>query len=91
MNTPSFIRNDLIRVVYTGQVGWLREVHRTDIGYVYGIRVKASPGRIMEVPEDELTLLQLARPASRSHHVHSVGMIKFRYFVEFSGHPSVHD
>jgi hypothetical protein len=57
MNTPKFAHDDLIRVVCTGQIGRVQEVHRTEIGYVYQVQVEIQSGEMIEVLEDDLALL----------------------------------
>lgn len=57
MKPPSFVHDDLIRVVTTGQIGRVQEVQRTEIGYVYQVQVRAEPGEMIDVLEDDLALL----------------------------------
>jgi hypothetical protein len=57
MKPPSFAQDDLIRVVSTGQIGRVQEVHRTEIGYVYQVQVEIQSGEMIEVLEDDLALL----------------------------------
>ena len=57
MNVPRFAHDDLIRVVSTGQIGRVQEVHRSEIGYVYQVQVEVQSDEVMDVLEDDLALL----------------------------------
>lgn len=57
MNTPRFVHDDIIRVISTGQLGRVQDVHQTEIGYVYEVQVKTNPAEMMDVLEDDLALL----------------------------------
>jgi hypothetical protein len=57
MNTPRFVHDDIIRVISTGQIGRVEDVHLTEIGYVYEVQVRVHPEEMMDVLEDDLALL----------------------------------
>lgn len=57
MNTPRFVHDDIIRVISTGQIGRVQDVHLTEIGYVYDVQVRVHPEEMMDVLEDDLALL----------------------------------
>jgi hypothetical protein len=54
---PGFVHDDIIRVISTGQIGRVQEVHQTEIGYVYEVQVRINPAGMMDVLEDDLALL----------------------------------
>jgi hypothetical protein len=57
MSTPRFVHDDIIRVISTGQIGRVQDVHLTEIGYVYEVQVRIHPDEMMDVLEDDLSLL----------------------------------
>jgi hypothetical protein len=57
MSTPRFVHDDIIRVISTGQIGRVQDVHLTEIGYVYEVQVRIHPDEMMEVLEEDLSLL----------------------------------
>lgn len=69
MSTPRFVHEDMIRVIPTGQIGMVMEVHQIGDGYVYGIRLRTDPARYVEVPEAELELLRIANADETGLHI----------------------
>jgi hypothetical protein len=57
MSTPRFVHDDIIRVISTGQIGRVQDVHLTEIGYVYEVQVRIHPDEMMDVLEEDLSLL----------------------------------
>ena len=60
MSKPRFLHEDIVKVVTTGQVGTVMEVHQTGDKYVYGIQLRTDPPRHIEMAEAELELLRVA-------------------------------
>jgi hypothetical protein len=69
MSAPSLIHDDMVRVIPTGQVGTVMEVHQIGDGYVYGVQLRTEPTRYVEVPEAELELLKLANADETGLHI----------------------
>jgi hypothetical protein len=69
MSMPRFVHEDMIRVIPTGQVGTVREVHQIGDGYVYGVQLRTDTGRYVEVPEAELELLKIANADETGLHI----------------------
>jgi hypothetical protein len=60
MNAPRFVHDDVVRVVRTGQIATVKEVHQTGNGYVYAVHLRTDAGEMIDVAEEELALLKIA-------------------------------
>jgi len=60
MSTPRFVHDDIVKLIQTGQIGTVREVHRIGDGYVYGVELRTDAGEHVSAPEAELELVKIA-------------------------------
>jgi hypothetical protein len=60
MSTPKFIHDDVVKLIQTGQIGRVREVHQIGDGHVYGVQLRTDAGEHVSAPEAELELVKIA-------------------------------
>jgi hypothetical protein len=59
MSAPKFVHDDIV-TVKAGQIGTVKEVHRSGTGYVYGVQLRTPTALQIDVAEDELQLVKIA-------------------------------
>jgi hypothetical protein len=62
----------MIKVIATGQIGTVVEVHQIGDGYVYGVQLRTERGRYVRVQEAELELLKPANADETGLHIRYV-------------------
>jgi hypothetical protein len=60
MSTPRFVHDDVVKLIETGQIGTVKEVHQIGAGYVYGVQLRTDAAEHVNTPEAELELVKIA-------------------------------
>ncbi len=55
-----FARDDIVKVIKTGETGIVKSFHEDENGYVYGVQLGGAPAIETAVPEDAVELVKIA-------------------------------